>query len=60
MAQATHGMSLDARYEMQRRIGQGSYGTIAQARDRATGETVAIRVLEYAYPRQPLNGGWID
>lgn len=42
-------MSLDARYEMQRRIGQGSYGTIAQARDRATGETVAIKKIRGAF-----------
>ena len=51
MAQAKHGMpfEVDARYEVQRRIGQGSYGTIAQARDRATGETVAIKKIRRAF-----------
>jgi serine/threonine protein kinase len=46
-----HGVSfeVDPRYTVVRRLGAGSFGTVCQARDEATGEMVAIKRVANAF-----------
>lgn len=34
------------RYKLQRQLGDGTYGTVWKATNRATGETVAIKMMK--------------
>ena len=41
------GTLLAGRYEIRRLLGRGGVGVVVQARDRALGEDVAVKVLQY-------------
>lgn len=43
---------VDARYEVIKRIGQGAYGMIAEARDHVTGDLVAIKKIRQAFEHE--------
>jgi len=44
-----HFSQVDDRYEVKKKIGQGAYGLICAATDRANGETVAVKKIANAF-----------